>query len=95
MERVLALALWAVIALGIMLVTLLHRAGGLEGRPEWIRFLAAPTGFWLMLVPLIYAAIYSMGRAPASATSFSSARALGVLLLVGAVLMYGWVILGF
>ncbi len=94
MERVLGYTLWIVMVLGTTSVTLLGRSGGLESRAAWTQLLAAPFGLWFLLVPVAYAAICAVSRrSTSSAIPLKMAQGLGVILVLGFLAAYAWIIL--
>jgi len=95
MERGLALTLWVLVSLGVMSVMLLDHSGVLDLRVEWHRYLAVHA-LWLMLVPLVYAAICEVARGRESpAVLLVITRALGVVLLTVFALLFACVIYDF
>jgi len=93
MERVLALTLFVLATMGVVTVKLLSRAGVFDTKSEWTQYLAAHASLWLLLVPLVYAAIclVATGR-ESSAAVLTVTRAIGFALLAGFGFLLVWLI---
>lgn len=96
MIRALALAQWVVITMGVVTMALFAKSGVLETRPEWARYIATHSSFWLMLVPLFYAGICEFAqRYLSSKPLLILTQTLGIGLLVVFILLFGSVIFYF